>query len=323
MSRDRSVAVGVEIGAGRTAVALIDRHGRIRHRCEAKTLRGRPASATLEPYLRAIDATLERAHSDRLPVCGIGVSLPGTLDPVTRRPLGVSLLPSLNNFPLCEFLEMRYRLPVQMQVDVDAALLGEHYFGAGRGFRRLLLLTVNAVVGAALIRDGQLERTENYTGHICHIPLSTSANGTRCSCGRRGCINTLVSMDAIQKMVQRALRRGDETHFTQRLLSRESFSPQLLAEEARHGDSVALQIYSEAGRWLGMAVNKYMDLFEPDILILGSEVLCASDVLLPHIRNALDGNSRARSSRVCSLVEVVPACLASDAELIGAVVPLF
>jgi glucokinase len=94
----------------------------------------------------------------------------------------------------------------------------------------------------------------------------------------------------------------------------------LLAEEAVRGDSVALQVYSEVGRWLGAATARYISLFEPNILILGGGVLTASDLLLTQVRSALMTHS---SSRVCSMVEVVPARLGSDAALVGAVVPLF
>src|SRR5437763_1494683 len=119
-----------------------------------------------------------------------------------------------------------------------------------------------------------------HVGHVCHLAGSTVANGTRCSCGKRGCINTLVSMEAMQKMVQRALRRGEESSLARRLLvNREYFSLQLLAEEAVQGDSVALQAYSEIGRWLGAAITQYVDLFEPHALILVGSVLYAADLL--------------------------------------------
>jgi glucokinase len=127
-------------------------------------------------------------------------------------------------------------------------------------------------------------------------------------------------MDAVQRMVQRALRRGTESGLTQRLLNREYFSPQLLLEEVEHGDSLALQIYSDIGRWLGVAVAKYVDLFDPHVLILGGGVLYANNLLLIQVQQALHSSSK---TRVCSMVEVVPACLGSDAVLVGAVVPLF
>ncbi|HEU5229612.1 MAG TPA: ROK family protein [Ktedonobacteraceae bacterium] len=319
MSTDSSVGVGVEIGGGKTTVALIDSRGRVCHRYQAKTLRGRPALATLDPYLRVIDAALADAQNARLPVRGIGVSIPGSLDPEARRPLHVPILPALNGFPLKDLLETRYHLPTCLHVDVDAAMLGEHRFGAGQGFRRLLFLTVNAVVGASLVIDGELIRQPQYVGHICHVPVATS--GPRCSCGKRGCINSLVSMEAVQKMVQRALRRDEESSLIRRLLNRECFSPQLLAEEALRGDSVAVQIYSEVGRWLGAAIAKYINLFEPNGLILGGGVLHASELLLTHVRNSLTPPSNT-SSQVCTMVEVVAAVLGSDAALIGAAVPL-
>src|SRR5947209_1431333 len=323
MSTDRSVAVGIEIGGNQTTIALVNRCGHILARCSAKTLRGRPVAATLEPYLRAVDTMLAHARTECLPVCGIGVTVPGILDHTSRRPLLIPTLPSLNNFPLHELFEMLYELPTLLHVDVDAAAQSEYQFGAGKGVRRLLLLTVNAVVGASLIVDGQVElAVQQYVGHVCHLAVSTGANGMRCSCGKRGCINTLVSMEAMQKMVQRALRRGEESSLARRLLvNREYFSLQLVAEEAVRGDSVALQVYNELGRWLGAAVTQYADLFEPHILILGGSVLYAADLLLSQVRNTLV--SRSSSSRVCSLVEVVPSLLGSDATLIGSVVPLF
>ena len=323
MSTDRSVAVGIEIGGNQAIIALVNHCGRILARCSAKTLRGRPAAATLEPYLRAVDTMLAYARTECLSLCGIGVSIPGTLDHTSRRPLLIPTLPSLNSFPVCELFETRYDLPTRLHVDVDAAALSEHQFGAGKGVRRLLLLTVNAVVGASFLVDGQVEYSaQQYVGHVCHLAVSTSANSLRCSCGKRGCINTFVSMEAMQKMVQRALRRGEESSLTRRLLTnREYFSLQLLAEEAVRGDSVALQAYSEIGRWLGAAVTQYADLFEPHILILGGSVLYAGDLLLSRVRNTLI--SRSSSSRVCSMVEVVPSLLGSDATLIGSVVPLF
>jgi glucokinase len=319
MSTDESVAIGVELAGRGARVALVDSLGRVRRCCPARTLQGRPALATLQPHLRALEAMLAYARDEHLGVRGLGICVPGNIDGAARRPLLIPTLPSLNDFPLCDFLEARYGLPCSLHVDVDAALLGEQQFGAGKGFRRLLFLTLNAVVGAALVVDGKLQRSaQQYVGHISHLPVG--ATGPRCSCGKRGCINTLISMEAMQKMVLRAVRRGEETGLTQRLMQREYFSPQLLAEEARRGDSVALWVYGEVGRWLAAATAKYITLFEPHILILGGNVVGGSDVLLQHVREALSSQP---SSRVSTLVEVVPAQLGGDAALVGAVIPLF
>lgn len=312
----KRVAIGVEIAGSRATFALVDHHGRIRNRFYAKTLRGRPATATLEPYLRTLETVLLYAKSEGLLVCGLGVSIPGILDRITRRPQMIPILPSLNDFPLCEFLEARYNLPSQLLVDVDAAVLGEYHFGAGKGFKRLLFLKINAVVGAALIIDGKLEPSnQEYVGHVCHIPVSMS--GPRCSCGKYGCINTLISMEAIQKMVQRALRRGKQTSLVSRLNDREHFSPQLLAEEALRGDAVALQVYSEVGKWLGAATARYLDIYQPNVLILDGRVPCTNDLLIASVRSSLMARS---SSKTCKVLEIVPSHHGSDAGLIGAVV---
>lgn len=319
ISTDNHVAISVEIGSSEAIVALIERTGRVRQRCCAKILWNRPPTTTLEPCLRAIDDLLALSRSDHLPVQGISFSLPGTLDMTSRRPLLIPILPSLNGFPLCDLLEARYHLPVSLKVDVDAAVLGEYHFGAGRGFRRLLLISANAVVGASLISDGQIEPLrQQYVGHVSHLPIAGSG-GPRCSCGKRGCINTLVTLDAVKKMLQRALRRGEETSLLRRLTNREHFSLQLLIEEAQAGDPVASQISAEISRCLGAASARYIDLFEPNVVILGG-IFAANEYLLSQVRGSLTGNS---SARVCSMVEIVTATLGRDASLLGSAVSHF
>ncbi|HLX40272.1 MAG TPA: ROK family protein, partial [Ktedonobacteraceae bacterium] len=180
MGTDKRVSVGVEVTGGGANVALVDCQGRIHFRCQARTLWGRPAAATLEPYIRAIETVLAYAQVAGFEVCSLGVSVPGSVDTVAGRPLQLPTLPALNNFPISDFLEARYKLPVKLFVDVDAVLLGEKRFGTGanRDFQkvqRVLLLRVNAVVGAALMADGELEQTTQAAiGHICHMPASTS-----------------------------------------------------------------------------------------------------------------------------------------------------
>ncbi|HXZ05709.1 MAG TPA: ROK family protein [Ktedonobacteraceae bacterium] len=316
---DKQVAIGIEITRHRATIGLVDQYSKIHHRIHVKTLRGRPAFATLEPYLDALENALFYAKAKRLHVSGLGISIPGTLDSTARRPRTIPVLPALNTFPLCDLLEARYNLPVQLHVDVDAALLGEYHFGAGQGYRRLLFLNVSTVVGAAVFRDGQLEITEQSSvGHACHIVISMS--GPRCSCGKYGCINTLISMEAIQKMLQRALRREERSNLIQRLSSGEKFGPQLLAEEALCGDPIALYVYCEVGRWVGAATARYINMYEPEILILGGEVLGAKELLIANIRNSLMTQSSANNG---DMLKIVPSQLGSDAALIGAVSSYF
>src|SRR5436305_14732904 len=118
-------------------------------------------------------------------------------------------------------------------------------------------------------------------------------SGPRCSCGKYGCINALISMEAMQKMVQRALRRGEQTSLMRRLMNREQFSPQLLAEEALRGDPVALYVYCEVGRRIGAATARYSHIYEADVLTQGGA--------------ALGGDQRLSASGHGSLIRQPPA----------------
>jgi glucokinase len=311
----------LEIAGGTANIALVDRNGNIRCRRPARTLWGRPALATLEPYLRSIEYALACAESEGWRVRGIGVALPGTLDDSSRHPLQVPILPSLNSFPLCDFLEARYGLPARICVDVDAVLIGEYYHGAGRGYHRLLYLTLNTVVGASSIIDGRLSvnvssppaQAHAYLGHVAHVTIS--AAGPRCGCGKRGCINSFVSQEALQKMVLRALRRDDETSLSQRLAEGESLNLQVLLEEAQRGDGVARHIYGDLERCLCEAVARFMRVFEPDMLILGGTMPGASPTFLARIHET--------GLAVGKLFHIATSQLGSDAVLIGAAASYF
>jgi len=319
---DTTVAIAFEIAGGQSNAVLVDRQGVIRQRCSARTLRGRPVAATLEPFLRAIDDLLAQAATLGWRVSGLGISVPGTLDDTARRLRIVPILPSLNDFPLCDLLEARYALPARLCVDVDAALSGEYAYGAGKGYQRLLYLTLNAVAGAAFAVGGEPDQSvQAGIGHVAHLPIATS--GPRCSCGKRGCINSLLSLEAIQKMALRTLQRAEETGTTGTPGSRVyrgSFSPRLLAEEAMQGDPVALRVYEEIGRWLGAAVARYSNLFQPDALILAGSVLSANEVLFASIQSTLMMHV---STITHSPLRIVLAHLGNDAALIGAATAFF
>lgn len=315
--RNKSVAVAIEIAGSAAKIALVDRSGSIQRRVDARTLWGRSSLATLEPYLRSIEDMLAYAKGQGWRVRGIGVALPGILDAEAHRPLHLPVLPSLNNFPLCDLLEARYKLPAHLVVDVDAALIGEWYHGAGQGYERLLYITLNAVVGASSIIDGQLVRgaggSQSAVGHVAHVTIS--AAGQRCGCGKRGCINSFVSQEALQKMVLRALRRDEETSLSQRLAQREPLSVQMLVEEAQRGDSVAKYIYYDIERWLSEAIARALRLFEPDILILGGAMPTTSPTFLARIREA--GMTADYGFHIAKTE------LGSDATLIGVTTPFF
>jgi glucokinase len=276
-------------------------------------------AASLEPFLRAIDDLLAYAGAQEWSVIGLGFSIPGTLDAAGRRLHVIPILPSLNGLPLCALLEARYNLPVRLCVDVDAALLGEYHFGTGKGYQRLLYLTLNAVVGASFIDGGTLEQTAQASlGHVVHLPIA--ASGPRCSCGKRGCINSLISLEAIQKLAIRSFQRAEENGSASSLLTRGALNAQILAEAAMQSDPVALRTYEEIGRWLGAAVARYIGLYQPDALILGGSVLSANEVLFASIQSTLNIHVSTITDRP---VTIALAHLGSNAALSGASVPLF
>src|ERR1700730_13451103 len=176
--------------------------------------------------------------------------------------------------------------------------------------------------GGAFAHLGHLGELEQHSqaglGHVAHLPIATS--GPRCSCGRRGCINSLISLEAIQKLALRSFQRAEENGSLSSLIRRGALNAQILAEVAIQGDPVALRIYEEIGRWLGAAVARYIGLYSPEALILGGSILSANEVLFASMQSTLTIHVATITDRP---VKIALAHLGSDAALIGASIALF
>lgn len=274
---DGSLAVGCDVGGSEVKVVVLAARKTLA-RIRVPTPRDGSAVEIVDGIAALIlSASAPFAQGRKVT---LGVALPGFLDAARERTLHLQNLPALNGFPLKRALSGRTGYPVILDADSNAGAFGEARLGAGRGARRVLYLTLGTGVGAAMVVEGELVRVANHTvGQVAHLPLDPS--GPRCSCGARGCIESVLGARGIVWRASRAAKSGA------RIPPGARRSPAALAEAAAAGSRGAARIFTELGSLLGAALAMLSNFLSPERIVLGGGIARAGEHLLGPARSAL------------------------------------
>ncbi len=241
-----------------------------------------------------VDLVLQRLRSTILQVwprnndvAGIGVSVPGLFD--YRRGLIVHTLPEngWRDVPLRNFLTTAFDLPVFVGSETDLAALAEYRFGAGQGAGDLVYLHVGERIGGGLLVGGRLFTGGNGVGgQVGH--LTVEADGPRCACGNRGCLDLYASSSALVEQAREALRAGTTTRLAAMAAGNlDRLDAAMIVAAAREGDPLALRLLARTGHYLGVAVVDLMYLFNPQRFVFGGLAVDAGDLLLRPLRETV------------------------------------
>jgi glucokinase len=213
-------------------------------------------------------------------------------------------------------LEARVRRPVFVDNDVNVMALGEQRFGAGRGARNIVCLTLGTGLGGALILDGRLYRgVSGSAGELGHIVINP--RGRRCGCKANGCLEAQVGTAAILASARQAIRQGSEPLRRMAAQAKGKLSPELVARAALAGDRAARRIWVDVGWWLGLGLSSLVNALNPERIIIGGGVANAWRLFAPYMMETLRAHALAVPRRA---VHVVRARLAGEAGIIGAAV---
>ncbi len=236
--------------------------------------------ATIETLLASLGQACSKSGLEAGALRGLGIAAPGWVDAERGIVPAAPQLIGWRDVPLVEMLQERLGLTVRLENDANAAALGENAFGAGRGTRHMLYITVSTGVGAGIIADGRLYGgAKGSAGEIGHTIVDPS--GPPCGCGNHGCLESLSSGTAIARRAAEAADRGDSDALAGIREREGRVSARLVADAARQGDAVSAAIYEEAGRFLGIAMANAFNLFNPEAIVLGGGVMQAKDLFLP------------------------------------------
>lgn len=304
-------AIGIDLGGTKIATALINRAGQV---IEQRRYPTAPADGIARIIERIAACIRELEAVTPSGVAGVGIGIAGAVDSPARQVTSAVNL-GWYNVPignlLIEALGSSWADRLWVDKDANAAAVGELLYGAGYGAQHLICVMVGTGVGAGLIFDGRLYHgTKGGDGNIGH--LIVQPDGDLCPCGKRGCIETIASGPAIARRARAAVQHGESS--TLSLFNTETITAVQVVAAAHSGDVVARRILADAGQALGIGLAFYIDLTNPERIIIGGGVSAAGDWLLNPLRQRLAEWALPMNT---STVQVVSAAL-PDAGAIGA-----
>jgi glucokinase len=306
------LVLGVDIGGTKVAAGVVNQAGEILSKVRVPMIASTSAAVAMDCVHRAIEAGMQSSPNQ---VEAIGISSPGPLDPKRGVIINTPNLPCWRNFALMAEIERKYRLPVQLDNDANAAGLAEALWGAGRNFASVFYVTIGTGIGTAII----LEK------HIYHGRTGAAAEGghmsidlhapVACGCGKHGCIESMASGPAIAARVQDRLGGNLSSGTILRTMAGDgAVTAEVVCDAAEAGDPIATLVLREIVEFLAVWFGNVIDLLEPEVIVVGGGVGAGLTHWLPKIAESLRRwtiNTRAHE------IPLVPAEYGADSGIAG------
>lgn len=229
----------------------------------------------IDRMIETLEASAAEAGVRAAELRAVGVASPGALDLVHGLVQGAPQLPGWDGVPLVEIMSKRLGVPVLLENDANAAALGENRFGAGRGTRHMIYLTISTGVGGGIIIDGKVYHgATGAAGELGHMIVWF--DGPRCLCGQRGCLEAIASGTGLAWRAQDLVERGVAPGLARVRRERGELDADEVADAAREGDEDARRLFDDAGLYLGVGLANYVNIFNPEMIVLGGGVLAGA-----------------------------------------------
>ena len=307
--------VAIDLGGTKIALGVVSHQYQVLAREHYPTPASAGVDSVIQRIISAIGQITASANIISPQLGGISVAAAGAID--SQRGI-ITLSPNLSGWrdiPLGSIIEDRLGIRTWLLNDANAAALGEHHLGAGRGVGSLIYLAIGTGIGGAIIIDGKL-----YTGacggagEIGHMTIDT--NGPRCDCGNIGCLEQLAAGKAIAREAKERLGSGERSTLTEAVAGKiENITAKEVAVAAQKGDPLAGEVINSAATYLGIGMVNLVNIFNPEMIVVGGGVAKMGDLLLNPARRVV--MERAFPESVAA-VRIVTTELGDDAGLLGA-----
>lgn len=302
-------AIGVDLGGTKMLLGVLDG--------DSKTVwesRERSAGEAEGDLVELLVREVEEARAERPGVEAIGMGIPATIDHEKGLAISAVNLP-IANLPIRDLVVERTGLPTFVDNDANVAALAEHLYGAARGTRNAVMLTIGTGIGGGLILGGEIYRGSTGAGaELGHMAIQMDGPGCQGNCPNRGCVEALASGTALGREGLAAAESKPDSALGELLARGEPVDGKAVTVVAQAGDKTATEVFDLVGSRLGVALASFANIFEPDVIVVGGGVIAAGDLLLAPARRELE----ARALRPMNRTPVVAAELGEDAGMIGA-----
>jgi glucokinase len=310
-------AIGIDLGGTNLKGGLVDDTGQVLFKASVPSPGQSGSAEQIVAGLVGLGELLrQQASALGLAPEGYGFGVPNMVDGPQWIQRQVNNLPGLNDFPLRPALAAALGESIAIDNDVMNAGLAEYTYGGGRQFERVLFISIGTGIAISIFTEGggRVRYILGWPGDTGHIIVDP--HGRQCTCGGRGCLETVASGPAIRERALAVARAGKSPALAQQLAATGDLDARDAAEAARAGDDAAQEIWEQAGWFLGVALTSFQHIYDPHAILVGGGLAEAGDLLLAPARKTMA--ALGSPYYLQHLQTVRPATLGRDAGLIGA-----
>lgn len=284
---DKPYVVGMDMGGTNTVFGIVDVRGNVISKAAVKTDTHQDINLYIQDIYKELIKLID-AVGGISKFKGIGVGAPNG----NYYTGNIEFAPNLNwkgVIPFSNLMSDKFGIPAVLTNDANAAAIGEMTYGAARGMKNFIMITLGTGVGSGIVIDGRLVYGhDGFAGELGHT-CSVRNNGRQCGCGRTGCLETYASANGVAKTAREILEtRKDESLL--RNIPAESITSKDVHDAALQGDKVALEIFEFTGKILGEALADFVAFSAPEAIILFGGLTKSGDFILKPIVDHMERN---------------------------------
>ncbi|MBB6462418.1 ROK family protein [Flammeovirga kamogawensis] len=282
---DGGYFIGVKVGLRKTRIILLDLQNKERFFVSEDTREIKDSVNFLKRLIKSIKKIINDQEIPLERVLGVGVAVPGLVNSKTGR--SFSYFNDLDT-TLQNYLIDALKVPVEIENDVNALTLGELHFGTAKTSENALCINLDKGIGMGMIVSGGLYTGQNgLAGELGHIRIDD--HGDMCYCGKKGCLETFASGEALVKKMQEIYKKG-ESPLVEKILKdagKNEVDLDVFVDVVTMGDQVGIELTEQAGVSIGKAIGILVNLFNPDKIILGGKVSQLKDYILFPVKSSV------------------------------------
>ena len=306
--------VGIDIGGTNTVFGIVDARGTVLASSSIKTRK----HADINDYISELHVELSKlieTNEAEGKIAGIGIGAPNANYFTGMISDGVNL-PWPTPIPLADLISEKFGLPVAITNDANAAAIGEMTYGAARGMKDFIMITLGTGVGSGIVVNGQMVYGhDGFAGELGHVIMKRH-NGRLCGCGRTGCLEAYASATGVARTAREFLdaRTGEQSLL--RNIDIDSITSKDVFDAAVAGDKLAKDVFEFTGEILGEALADFISFSSPEAIILFGGLTKSGDLLMKPVKEAMDKNTMAVFRGKVKLL--ISELKESDAAVLGA-----
>jgi glucokinase len=259
--------VGVDLGGTKVLVGVVGANRQVLYEDRESS-----AGRTGDELLNTLEREVRQALEARPSAAAVGLGIPCTIDRERGVAIAAVNLP-IRDLPIRDEMRERLGVPVYIDNDANVAALAEHRFGAARGTRDAVMLTIGTGIGGGVIVDGRIYRGSNgAASEPGHMVIDFDGPPCQGNCPNRGCLETFASGTALAREGRAAAEREPESALGRALSEGTKIDGKAVTDAANEGDPVAVAVVEEAGHRLGAGLSSLANIFEPEVIVLGGGV---------------------------------------------------